>query len=170
MTQTELRNTVVEALSDYLGMEVILYQPDARAPDGDYVYYIIVNPYIPYGQGIYRNTPIESSDPKFTHDIQNQRIEQASALYRFVTVSNMADHAQDVSEQIQTFFLHTGELELSLQGVVVVDVANPQDVSLYDVDQTDRMWSIDVTFRYTRIDERIDPNIEYLQLIEYKGE
>ena len=162
MTQIELRNTVIASLSSNAPFPVILYQPDAKAPPGDYFHYIIVNPYIPYGQGVHKNTAVASAEPEFSFDIKHERIEQATAVFRFVSVSDNADQAEKMAEDLQSFFLHGGTLDLYLKGVVCVDAQNPQDVTMYDIDRTKRMWSTDVTFRYTRIDSRTDPNIEHI--------
>lgn len=160
MKQIEMRNIIVKALSEFLGVPVIEHQPDAQKPPGDYVYYIIINPYLSFEMGAQVYTPIPSSDSRFTHDILHERIEQPNAVYRFVSVSGESDNAQRLCEQIQAFFLLEGELDLYLQGIVCVDATNPQDVTEYGIDSTHRMWSVDITYRYKRTDTRIDPNIE----------
>lgn len=172
MTELELRNHVTKGLSDFLSVPVILHSPDAPEPSGLYLYYMDVYADNVSVEGSHIYTAIPSQNPQFDHDLRHNMVGNSDAQYRFVVVApagaGAADAAQAMAEKAKSYFRYVGELPLRDIGIAVIDVSNPQDVTVYEIDGMSRRWSFDVTFRHLRVDTRIDANIEAISVEHIK--
>jgi len=166
MINVELRNLLASRLADYLGRPVVLSEQVQPEPDYPFMAYTPTAPYINKGgMGNYINRLVEGTADDTAY-LLNTRTEQAEAIFSFVACSLNRyendvyifgdDEAQAMAEKAVGWFLHVGYFELSLQGVVVLEVMNVGNRTVLEIDEAARRYGFDVRVRYARTDTRRD--------------
>lgn len=173
MSSVEIRNTLSAGLTDYLGIPVVLSDQVAPEEKVPYGIYTVTAPYVPAG-GLG-----DHAREAFGEDIKDTRLEQAYATISLTfcsqnrwTDETQTDYiygdteAQQYAEKAIGWFLHAAYDELSDQGIVVVDIMNPGNRTMFVIDEAARRYGFDVRIRYTRTDERTDRTIERVSFIK----
>jgi len=172
----DVRNPIVQGLSDYLAVPVVLSEQTTPWPKniqtGDYLpafgYYATINPYIPgWGSGNIerRTTPdggielVRTVEPtatlSFTFCAENRQGDDGPIFGE--------DEAMSLALKAIGWFEYVGRTQLSAQGIAVLTIENAASRTFLAIDDMVYRWGFDVEVRYTHIDVRrtgaIDENI-----------
>jgi hypothetical protein len=164
MTALELRTALSGMMSTYLGVPVYLSDQIAPTPPVPYIYYTVTAPYIPVSDirgGIY---------DWYERDGQGceSRAEQAHCTISFTCCSENRwldgadppvyilgdDEAHTLADRAIAYLQHQGYYDLADAGIIVVEIMNVSDRSLFGVDEEARQYGFDCRLRYARSVER----------------
>jgi hypothetical protein len=151
-------------MSAFLGVPVYLSDQIAPAPPLPYIYYTVTAPYIPISDirgGIYY---VSEDDGQTYHT----RAEQAHCTISFTCCSENRwvdgadpplyilgdDEAHELADRAIAYLQHQGYYDLADAGIIVVEVMNVSDRSLFGVDEESRQYGFDCRLRYARFADR----------------
>lgn len=176
----EKRNALILALSEFVGVPVLLanqVQPEADPP---YIVWAVLSDYTSDGGLGHFST--ESGGEGYAVSV---RTEQPTATLSFTACSINrtealegggqayilgADEAQELATKAQGFFLHGGRYAIEAAGFVVVDVTNAAPRDALELDEMGRRFGFDVRLRYTRTDRATVTTIDGVATKQTKKE
>lgn len=172
MKFTEIRNGIIKAAHEYLGVPVVLSNQVDPEVDYPFVLYSVVTPYTPDNSaGHYHYCMGDNA-------VSQVRREDPTAVLSFTVCSKNREHngriilgedeALDLAERLQGWFLFVGIDTIRKFTTVVDDVTNVQSRSFLQVEEEARRWGFDVTIRYIRTDEKEVGTIEKVNIREEK--
>jgi len=162
----DVRNTLVSLMSRHLNVPVILSDQTTPETSYPYIYYTVITP--PQGlPGSGDNRSEIVGDDVFT-----MRYDQPSVTISFTVCSRNRyensiliygdDEALQITDKAQNYLKHIGYHDLSLEGIVVVDITNVGMRSGFVVDEFDRRYGFDCRIRFEHIINRNDGAIDYI--------
>lgn len=165
MNFLEIRNRIIQCLSEYLQCSIMLN--NQQNPEAEYPYlFYSAAPYTPEGgQGDYQ---LE----KLADGYLEKRTGEASCTFSFTCCSTDRevgneyvlgeDEAFRFADKAAGWFLHAGYDTIAGMGITVDDVSAVQDRSTLMVDEEARRYGFDVRIRYVRTDTRKIGTIEHV--------
>ena len=171
MNFIEIRNRIVQELSEYLGCPVELNNQQNPEQNPPYVFYSMM-PFNPENElGDYRTERNENAC------VEYRRVEP-SCSFSFMVCSMDRDIGETyilgedeacfLAVKTVGWFEHVGYDFLSRMGVTVIDVSAVQERSTLLVDEEVRRYGFDVRIRYVKEDAREIGTIE--NVVTKKGE
>lgn len=164
----EIRNSLIKKMWAHLQRPVILSDQASPETKYPYIYYNVIGP--PKGlNGTGDNRIITKDNDAYTvlHD-------QPTATFSFTACSQNRtedekvilgdDEAMELSEKAIHYLEHIGYKELSLLGIVVVEISNEGQRSGLVVDEIDRRYGFDCRIRFEHTTERNDGSVENINL------
>ena len=177
MTFIDIRNALVNSLSEALGIPVILsdqVSPEAEVP---FVIYSVIAPYATTGE-LGDHTQHMATDDDGSENLVDTRRVQPTATFSFTACSENRwkgdeyifgdDEAQSITSAAIGFFLQSGYYNLSTKGIVVVEVTNVGNRTTLIIDEAARRYGFDLRIRYTRDDRRTDGIVQSVKTIQTK--
>lgn len=167
----EKRNALILALTEYVGVPVLLADQTQPEEDFPFIVWAVLSDYAADG-GLGHYSTEDGGEGKAV----SVRTEQPTATLSFTACSINrtvpsedggppvyilgADEAQALAVKAQGFFLHGGRYDIQAAGFVVVDVTNASPRDALELDEMGRRYGFDVRLRYTRTDRATVPTID----------
>ena len=164
----DMRNSLIKKMWEHLQRPVILSDQSSPETTYPYIYYNIIGP--PKGlSGMGDNRIIAKGDDAYTvlHD-------HPTAIFSFTACSQNRtadgkqilgdDEAMELAESAMHYLEHIGYKELSLLGIVVVEISNEGQRSGLVVDEIDRRYGFDCRVRFKHTIERNDGSVDNINL------
>lgn len=153
-------------MSKHLGVPVVLSDQTSPETPYPYIYYTVINP--PQGLSGNGDNRIEV----FGDDAVTVRYEQPSVTISFTVCSRNRyesdiliygdDEALQLSADAQDYLQHIGYHDLSLAGIVIIEITNVGMRSGLVVEEFDRRYGFDCRVRFERTSKRNDGSIDYI--------
>ncbi|MGP1567977.1 MAG: phage neck terminator protein [Peptoanaerobacter stomatis] len=171
MELTTLRNSIVKLLHKHTKRPVVMIRQTADKPltkDKKEVDY----PFIGYNflgtlikdkeMGVYEDVVIESNNPNFEKDIQENLHLQSQFTISFSVYSKDTMEAKQLALDVWEYFKHIGYYDLQKENIVVIECMNIQNRDIFEVDEYERREGFDVRFRIAhKIQRRLETIEKY---------
>lgn len=165
MDNEKVRNAIVKELYNFTKRPVLMMRqandrPKNQKGETDYPFiaYNFLSTFINDRQvGIYEQTEVPSTNPKFEKDIIDTVYFQPQFTMSFTAYAKTSLEAKDLAQRIWDFFRHNSYYMLLTSNIVVVEVGNIQNRDVLEVQTYERREGLDVRFRTThKIEQRIE--------------
>lgn len=159
-----MKNTLIKKMWDHLNRPVILSDQTAPEAPYPYIYYNIIGP--PKGMAGMGDVRTQASGANAISVLHDQPI----ATFSFTACSKNRvengveilgdDEAMRLSDDAQHYLEHIGYNELSLLGIVIVDISNQGMRSGLVVDEVDNRYGFDCRVRFEDTTDRNDGSVD----------
>nr|DAP27561.1 MAG TPA: tail completion protein [Caudoviricetes sp.] len=161
MITEDIRNKIIEKMTDMLGVPVIQSNQTEDRPPYPFVAYTIISSNTPErGTGNFSQEIIPSSSGQFKNDIKETLQEQPQFLISFTTYAENDLDAAELARKVYDLLKFQLYYFLRSIDVTVIEIKNFGNRSVLEVDEYERRCGFDVRFRTSYKIERTVETVE----------
>lgn len=163
MNYSEIRNSIVKGLHDYLQYPVVPTDNNKKKPDYPFVSYKFTTLYKSQGSHNLTVEVIPSVDPNFEDDIEVTRQEQPQMIISIASYSLDEVEAYELALKVKDWFTFHGYDYLKANNIIVVSTSTLQDRTILIVDNYEKKAGFDITLRIVSEQKKIITTIETIE-------